>query len=183
MVLIRPARRADGPELQQIEREAGEQFRTVGLAAIADDDPPSLERLALLADAGRSWVALDEDGSPVGYVLCDTLGEDVHVEQVSVRPVWQGRGVGGALMEHVRQWALSRGAGGVTLTTFADVPWNAPWYERLGYRVLADGELSDELRAVREREAELGLDQAPRVGMRLDLTARSSDEPMKDRPS
>ena len=54
----------------------------------------------------------------------------------------------------------------LTLTTFAEVPWNAPYYARIGFRVLADAELSPGLRAIRAHEAALGLDRWPRVCMR-----------------
>ena len=53
----------------------------------------------------------------------------------------------------------------MTLTTFADVPWNGPLYERLGYRRLADAELGPELRSVRARETAHGLDRWPRIAM------------------
>jgi hypothetical protein len=51
------------------------------------------------------------------------------------------------------------------LTTFASVPWNAPYYSRCGFRILDDAELAPGLRAIRQREAELGLDKWLRVCM------------------
>ena len=57
----------------------------------------------------------------------------------------------------------------VTLTTFRDVPWNAPYYERCGFRTLTEAELTPELAEVRARESEHGLDPETRVCMRLDL--------------
>jgi hypothetical protein len=57
----------------------------------------------------------------------------------------------------------------VTLTTFRDVPWNRPWYERLGFRVLGEDELGPELRARRDEEEHLGLPAALRVCMRRDV--------------
>jgi hypothetical protein len=53
----------------------------------------------------------------------------------------------------------------MVLTTFAQVPWNAPSYIRCGFLVLDDTELAAGLRAIRQREAELGLDRWPRVRM------------------
>jgi hypothetical protein len=49
------------------------------------------------------------------------------------------------------------------------VPLNAPYYARCGFRVLDEAELTPGLRAIRHREAELGLDRWPRVCMRRDL--------------
>jgi hypothetical protein len=54
------------------------------------------------------------------------------------------------------------------LTTFASVPWNAPYYSRCGFRILDDAELTPGLRAIRQREAELDLDKWLRVCMRRD---------------
>ncbi|WP_411757210.1 hypothetical protein [Streptomyces venezuelae] len=62
----------------------------------------------------------------------------------------------------------------LTLTTFADVPWNAPYYARIGFRPLADAELTPALRTIRAHEAELGLDRWPRLCMRRDLTPRTA---------
>jgi len=168
-VMIRASTPADGDRLRAIERAAGERFRAVGLPEIADDEPPPTEVLADYAVAGRSWVAQDPDGRVIGYVIVDVVDGDAHIEQVTVDPDQQGRGVGRALVDHVRSWAAGAGMGAVTLTTFRDVPWNAPLYRHLGFSDLADDELGPELRAVRAAEAAHGLDPARRVCMRMDL--------------
>lgn len=51
---IRPAVPADLPLLQDIERAAGEPFRAVGMAAIADDDPPAIDLLDRYLRAGHA---------------------------------------------------------------------------------------------------------------------------------
>jgi hypothetical protein len=53
----------------------------------------------------------------------------------------------------------------VTLTTFADVPWNAPYYRRLGFADVPPGAQGPGLRRLRAHEAEVGLDRWPRVAM------------------
>jgi GNAT superfamily N-acetyltransferase len=168
-IIMRVASPDDGPELQDIERLAGERFRDVGMPEIADDEPASLEALAGYARAGRSWVALGRAGTPIGYVLADVVDGHAHIEQVSVRPDHQGAGVGRALIDQVRTWALASGMEALTLTTFGNVPWNAPLYEHLGFRVLADREVGPELRALRDAETAHGLEPVSRVCMRLDL--------------
>jgi len=87
-----------------------------------------------------------------------------HIEQVSVVPADQGRGVGRALIDQVRRWAGENGLPALTLTTFTHVPWNRPLYEHLGFRVLGDEEIGPGLRAVMATEAAHGLDPASRVG-------------------
>ena len=167
---IRPSRAQDGAALQEIERLAGVRFRDVGLPAIADAEPESIEALTEYADAGRSWVAVDDADRPIGYVIADELDGAAHIEQISVRPDHQGAGVGRGLVDQVRAWAVEHGRPAITLTTFSDVPWNRPLYEHLGFRVLAAHEIGPELRAVREHEALLGLDPALRICMRLSCT-------------
>ncbi|MZD06511.1 GNAT family N-acetyltransferase, partial [Streptomyces sp. SID5785] len=55
------------------------------------------------------------------------------------------------------------------LTTFRDVEWNAPYYARLGFRVLAEDEVTPGLARIRAAEAAHGLDRWPRVCMRREL--------------
>ena len=165
-LLIRPSRADDGPALQEIERLAGVRFRDVGLADIADAEPESIETLTDYANAGRSWVAVDDDDRPVGYVIVDEVDGNAHIEQLSVRPERQGSGVGRALIERARAWAAEHGRTAVTLTTFSDVPWNRPLYEHLGFAVIGEHEIGPELHAVRDHEATHGLDSGLRVCMR-----------------
>ena len=166
-MLVRLGRAGEAERLQQLEVEAGELFREIGMDQIADDEPPSLEVLdAAIAD-GRLWVA-EIDLEPVaGYGMAIVLDGAPHMEQVSVAPAHQRRGVGRALMNQGADWARHLGADSITLTTFRDVPWNAPLYERLGFVAIDDADLTPALRRVRDHEIELGLDAAgPRIAMR-----------------
>jgi GNAT superfamily N-acetyltransferase len=164
MVGVRPARADELPVLQRIERRAGAPFGEVGMTAVADHEPPSLEHLAGYQRAGRAWVAQD-DGHPIGYLLLDVLAGAAHIEQVSVDPAYARRGVGRALIETVADWARARALDTMTLTSFEHVPWNAPYYARLGFVVLPEHEQPPELRAIRCAEAARGLDAWPRVAM------------------
>ena len=82
----------------------------------------------------------------------------VHVEQLSVDPGNARRGLGRALLDHAAEQAAAAGVPALTLTTFADVPWNAPYYVRCGFRVLEDGEVTAGLRGIQQREASFGID-------------------------
>jgi GNAT superfamily N-acetyltransferase len=159
------------PELQAIERAAGALFLDVGLESVAADEPATLDELSVYVADGRAWVICVDD-VPAGYALVDVLDTSAHLEQLSVRPEHGRHGLGTALLQHVCRWAQDQGFGAVTLTTFTSVPWNAPFYERNGFRILSEDGLTPELRALRAREAEHGLDPALRVCMRLDLRGR-----------
>ena len=166
---IRGADEADLPAMRDIERAAGTLFAGIGMREIADDEPLSLEELAGYQGDGRAWVAEDDDGRPVAYLIADLVDGDVHVEQVSVHPRAARRGIGRLLLDHAAGYATARGAAALTLTTFAEVPWNAPYYARCGFAVVPDAELSPALSAIRDREIAHGLHRWPRVTMRRPL--------------
>jgi len=145
------------------------QFRAIGYDAVADDPPDSMEVLGNYAKAGRSWVALSEEGDVVGYILLDVIDGAAHIDQVTVHPAHQGTGVGKALVDQAARWATGKQCAAVTLTTFSEVPWNRPLYEHLGFWILGDDEVGPELRAVQMQEAGKGFGPEGRVAMRLDL--------------
>jgi GNAT superfamily N-acetyltransferase len=168
-VRIRVARDSDLAVMQDIERAAGGWFREVGMPEIAEDEPLPLEELTRYRRGGRAWVAADDADVPAAYLIADIIDGSVHIEQVSVHPRAARRKIGRMLLEHAAAYAAARGIRALTLTTFAEVPWNAPYYARCGFRVLDDSELSPGLRAVRDREIAHGLHRWPRVCMRRDL--------------
>ncbi|MFI6844149.1 GNAT family N-acetyltransferase [Kitasatospora sp. NPDC050467] len=164
---IRVATREELPLLGELERAAGAPYATIGIPEIAEDDPPTVDELAHYLDEGTVLVALAEDGgAPVGYLLAEPVDGALHIEQVSVHPGHARRGIGRALIEHL---AAGTDAPALTLTTFADVPWNAPYYARFGFRPLDGAEVTPGLREIRRREAEHGLDRWPRLCMRREL--------------
>jgi GNAT superfamily N-acetyltransferase len=164
--VIRPAVADDLPVLSDIERRAGELFRAIGMTDIADAEPYSADELAT---AATILVATDGDDVPIGYAMVGIVDGHAHLEQLSVLPERGGAGVGTRLLEAVAAWARARGDAEVTLTTFRDVPFNAPVYAKRGYTVVAEDERSAGLRALVDREAALGLDPAARVVMRRRL--------------
>ncbi|MFB7668012.1 GNAT family N-acetyltransferase [Kitasatospora sp. NPDC056138] len=164
-MIIRMARLDDLPLLQDIERAAGESFRSVGMPEIAEDEPPALDELARYQRSDLAWVAVDADDRPVAYVVAEPVDGNLHVEQVTVHPEFGRQGIGRALLEHLAVHAAERRMPALTLTTFVQVPWNAPYYERCGFRPLEQSSLTPGLREIRRREAEHGLDRWPRVCM------------------
>lgn len=167
--MIRLATAADLPVLQDLERAAGQPFREIGMVRVAEDEPPSLETLQTYVQDERAWVWVREDGHPVAYVITDVIDGNGHIEQVSVNPSHARRGIGKALIEQVARWARDKGCPALTLTTFTEVAWNGPYYERLGFRYLPEAEWTDGLRSLRAAEAAHGLDEWPRGCMRRDL--------------
>jgi ribosomal protein S18 acetylase RimI-like enzyme len=166
---IRAARREDLPALVEIERAAGETFRSLGMDAVADDDPGSVGELLPYVEGGRALVSVDPTGRPVGYLLLDVVDGAAHIEQVSVHPASARLGLGRRLIEHAAEWAHAHGYRALTLTTYVEVPWNGPYYERLGFRFLAPAEETPGLRELRAHERAHGLDAWPRACMIREL--------------
>lgn len=114
---------------------------------------------------GRLWVAL-ADQLTVGFAHVELREPDsVHLEEVDVHPLHGRRGLGTRLMHAVCEWAGERGYRSVTLTTFRDVPWNMPFYMRLGFEEIPGPLLTPALRFILEDEARRGLAASRRVAM------------------
>lgn len=149
---------------------AGALFADVGMAYVSEDPPLSIEELERYRSRGMAWVAADGLAErpaerPVAYLLADLVDGNAHIEQVSVHSGWGRQGIGRALIDHLEEWAAGQGLPAVTLTTFADVPWNGPYYRRCGFRPMAEAELGPELAALRATERARGLDRHPRLAM------------------
>jgi GNAT superfamily N-acetyltransferase len=168
-VHVRAARADDLLIVQDIERAAGQLFRAVGMPEIADDPPPSVDALTAYQQAGRAWVAADPADVPVAYLIADPVDGQLHIEQLAVLPSHARRRIGGQLIEYLAHQALAAGIPALTLTTFAEVPWNAPYYRRCGFGVIDDEAFTPSLRSIQKAETAHGLNRWPRVGMRRDL--------------
>jgi predicted DCC family thiol-disulfide oxidoreductase YuxK/GNAT superfamily N-acetyltransferase len=177
-VRIRLARAEDLPELQRIEREAGTRFRGLGLLDHLLDRTLSLSELAHHQRAERVWVADGRDGRPLGFAVANVLDGLAHLEELDVVPDAGGRGIGTGLVTTVCDWAAAQGFPAITLSTFRRVPWNAPFYARLGFRTLGATEFPRALRGVRAREEQLGIPMAERVIMRRELAPVAGAPPL-----
>ena len=85
------------------------------------------------SDHGHLWVALFGDIA-VGFALVRMLACDLpHLDELDVEPSHGRRGLGTALVQAVCEWSSASGYSTLTLTTFRAVPWNLPFYSRLGF--------------------------------------------------
>jgi GNAT superfamily N-acetyltransferase len=161
---LRPAIRVADPSefgwLGEIEDSADELFAAIGIGPFAAPEEDNH-----LGQAAAVFVS----GRPAqGFACVDIVDGLAHLWQLSVLPSFGRRGIGRALVRAVCDWAGSNGYPAVTLTTFRDVPWNAPFYARLGFRAM--DELPPGLQAIRDHERKIGDDDfGPRVAMRKDL--------------
>lgn len=163
-VLLRPGRREDFSFLQALERDAAARFRALPDFPEIPDDVTPVEELEAARVAGLLWVA-EAGGEVAGYAYAAMLDGNLHLEEVSVSREFGRRGIGRRLVESVIERARAEGRLAVTLTTFRDVPWNAPFYARLGFREVKENERGAGLREVVAAEASRGLPARLRVAM------------------
>jgi GNAT superfamily N-acetyltransferase len=111
--------------LTDLEAAADAVFETIGFGPLP---PPGaldeLRKALLVLVAGRP---------PVGFIRLEELAGLAHIEQLSVHPDHMRQGNGTALIEAARTWSRSRGYAEMTLATYRDVRWNAPFYATLGF--------------------------------------------------
>jgi ribosomal protein S18 acetylase RimI-like enzyme len=151
---VRIATRADLAFLHEIERAASTLFPEGRLP-----DPDDVMPMRDLEEASDHHLVLVAalEGEIVGFAMSRAHEDRLHLAVVAVHPDHGRRGVGARLVRAVVAQAASRGLSGVTLTTFRDLPWNAPFYAKLGFRVLDEAELNPMLHATLAQEARLGM--------------------------
>lgn len=166
---IRPPSPGELELLEDIENDADALLRDLLNPPTWWPAPPGSERAAepgflLVADVSDPEGEGARAGVIAGFVHVLELDGRAHLEQLSVSPEHARRGYGRKLVEAAMAYARDRGHNRMSLRTFADVPWNAPFYERLGF-VVAEPRTEFELMLV-AHEMELGLDAlGPRVQM------------------
>lgn len=167
-VKIRLAREDEIETLRQIERSAAQAFRLIeAFSWLCVGEVQSAERHRVLIDEGTNWVAVADEDDPVGFLSAEIVGRELHIQEISVDHLHQGFGIGRRLIRHAIDEAATRGLEAVTLTTFRTIPWNCPFYERLGFRTLEEAELTPRLRGVLDAEDAQGLARDTRCAMRL----------------
>lgn len=162
---MRYARAPDFDLIQAIEDEADRLLVERLRPERWDPAPPGAARAS---EPGYVLVAEDDSGGVLGFV--HVIEEDglAHLEQLSVHPEHGRRGHGRRLVEAAKHEARSRGHDRLTLRTYSDVPWNGPFYARVGF--VEEEAATPFHRRLLETEVLLGLDRyGRRVQMGADL--------------
>jgi GNAT superfamily N-acetyltransferase len=169
-VTFRFATPHDAQTVRMIEFEASLRFLSVDMAGIADAPPMSLGLVERKVAAQEIIVAVDADGTFPGFVMFEPQPARIYIQELDVLTSHAGRRIGAALIEQVAQLARSRLLMQLVLSTYREVPWNAPYYRRLGFRAMEEAELDAALIARRDAHIARGLDESKRVFMRRELT-------------
>ena len=154
---VRLASMQDIPALAPVELLAAERFNAEALTAnLAKHTVPSTKLQASCRE-NELWVAESDERRLVGFLLAERLDDDLHITEVSVVPAHGRQGIGAALIKVAVAHMRAAGYKRITLTTFASVPWNGPFYLKQGFRVMETPEIGIGLAARIEQERVLGL--------------------------
>lgn len=105
------------------------------------------------------------NGVVTGFAACKCRPRGLHMSVLAVHRDHMRQGIGTRLVRSVIAEADARSLAQITLTTFEDLPFNAPFYATFGFRKLSGRELDDELKAYLDWECAAGMTQ--RVAMVL----------------
>jgi GNAT superfamily N-acetyltransferase len=152
--------------LPDLERRAASLFPAGVLPEGVENNALPLAVTRPAQAAGRLFVARRvRSGEVVGFALVGEVDGEGHLEELDVDPEWGRRGIGRRLVEHACAWAKSQGYAQITLSTFRAVPWNAPFYARLGFVETEPSSLGPEVARRRAHEARSGFDLSERCLM------------------
>ena len=129
---IEYGRPAHAGRLREIERAAGVRFRDIGMGAIADNEPTPVSILEARAELRQLLVARHDDGGIAGFLIWSAKDGFAYIEEVSVDPSHAGHKLAAHMIDRLCTDVRGRFAR-VSLATFRDVPWNAPYYAKIGF--------------------------------------------------
>ena len=153
----------------EVDKAASSLFESTGLLsdeALAGHVPA--EALLDAVDAGWMLAAEVSDRAVAGFVMASLRDRGLYVDQLSVAPEHGRQGIGRALMMHLEDRAREQRIFEITLSTFRDLPWNAPFYESLGFRHLKRSQLSAFMLDIEAAQAQF-MDVSKRTFMRKRL--------------
>lgn len=163
--IIRSAKPEHLPFLNDIELAAAALFPAGFLPEhILSECVPS-DALACAMEKNMLFVAEAADGTPVGYAFLQTIEDHAFLAEIDVHPAHGQRGIGSALIRYAVESLRKTGWTELYLTTFAHIKWNAPFYEKLGFRTLDAKEQPLFIRNILLEEHRRGL--SSRVAMKL----------------
>lgn len=169
-VLIRAPRLDEIGKLALIEEEADRRYLDTRFHEFATTSgiPHDVAQRYLAED--RLLVAVIE-GEPVAFIGWHTEADAtvLGISQVSVLTEFGRQGIGTQLVELVVLRARAEGYRSVVLATQIDVPWNEPWYRRLGFESVEPDDWTDWMRAAAADQQHNGIDWTERVWMTRDL--------------
>jgi len=149
---VRLATNSDCILLPAIERSAGRRFAEIGMEDVSIEPLPEAKAWEPHCASSSLWVSVDRQDQPFGFLAAGVHDDLLFVYQLAVAYERQRQGVGHALLARAEAGAQALGLDQVFLTTFCDVPFNGPYYQRQGYRTVDAADLPRALQPVMDAE-------------------------------
>ena len=162
--LIRNASPEDIKFLPDIEKEAARLFIKYGLEAGVFNDVSSISDLQAAQKNELLWIA-EFKKKIIGFAFAEKISSGLVLLEIDVLPVFNQQGIGTALVRKVLANAQKKGFNRVFLTTFKEIPWNYPFYKKLGFKVVNSDKYEEDIIRIVDRENSAGLDKEKRVVM------------------
>lgn len=163
-IVIRSAAPSDFDRLPIVEVAAAQAFKAAGLPEIAHMPPAPPEYYHQLPTSAFVLVA-ETRKQVIGFCLVTELCGQAHLKEISVASEFAGKGVGKQLLQQALTAAQIRDFTMMTLTTFKDVPFNAPFYKSLGFVEFQPDTSWAHLKTLLENEKKSMLGHYGRVAM------------------
>jgi GNAT superfamily N-acetyltransferase len=134
--MIRDCTDADVPTIDSIINEAAAAYR--GVIPADRWHEPYMSRADLLAEiaAGVRFAGWEESDALAGVMGIQQVRDATLIRHAYVRPLFQHRGVGSALMREL----VARTNGPLLVGTWAAATWAINFYERHGFRLVSEEE-------------------------------------------
>lgn len=162
---IRLARPEDAGAYHEVEEDAARLLaEEPSLAGIPV--PPSTgadEYRAMIAQ--RHCLTAESDGRVVGFAACRRYGRELHLHELSVAHAYQRKRIGATLLNALKIDARNAGIRAITLHTYRDIAWNAPFYSRHGFEIIKDLDAHPRLAAGQDEAMEFGMPRERRCAM------------------
>jgi len=162
---LRLAIAADLAHLASIEEDGVNLLNEAGAELPTDVKLLSPEILEKCLQEGLLVVATSPQDHPVGFLAAAERDEFLYLGELDVAVGWRRLGIGRALVTWGIEEARRRSLRGAMLTTDKLVPFNAPFYARVGFVPTEESVVPPSLRRILEAERESGLKAERRIAM------------------
>lgn len=168
---IQSAKKDDIPLLYAIEEVAGTIFPLGAIPenVLAERVPRDVFMEAM--QKGRLFVIVDSAQLPAGFAFWQEIAGCALLALIEVDPQQGRQGLGTALVSQIIRQVAQAGFQHLYLTTFSNFPWNAPFYQKVGFVILNDGEQPEFIKEILLDEQGRGLTN--RVAMRYAIQAET----------
>ena len=137
---IREMEEGDVAEALRVINEAAKAYREVLPSHVYREPQMTAEEFMRERRRIRFFVA-EVEGEIIGVIGYEYVGDVALVRHAYVKPQYQRRGVGTALLNHVEEIVVSEGKVDTLIVgTYRDAYWAIAFYSKHGYRLAADSD-------------------------------------------